>query len=273
MKNDWTFSSSYIYNRNDDLVAGTGLVDQSNIFRNVQTLLLQTDYGIDDHWSVCVLIPYLLQEESLTSVAGVTKYQNSGIGDISTWLGYHGEAGLLSLSFNMGLKVPTGNTSRRDEATNITLPLSFQSGSGAFDLVFVAVGAFPLDAGRKFALTNQVSAKVNTPGQHFTAHPRYRFGHQFQYNMALSRTFIAGAKLFDVVGGFNWQYQTKDVFDGGLSNPNTGGFWWNAVIGGELSFSPAFSVGVNSLLPILRNLGGLQLTTGWMLSLNCSYTI
>ena len=272
-KSDWTVSTSYIYNRNDDLVAGTDLVNQTNIFRNVQTFLLQTDYGISDRWSASVLLPFLAQNETIESIAGINEYHNSGVGDISAWMGYHGETGLLTFSFNAGLKFPTGNTSKKDDETKITLPFSFQTGSGSYDVAFLALGALPIDAGRKYVWTNQLSLKVNTPGQRFEAHPNYRFGHQFQYNMAFSRRFIAGAKLFDISGGFNWQYQTKDVFDGGLINPNTGGFWWNAFLGGELMFSPKAGMGVNGFFPLLRNLGGLQLTTGWMLLVNFNFTI
>jgi hypothetical protein len=94
-----------------------------------------------------------------------------------------------------------------------------------------------------------------------------------QYNAIYYLTDLSSfrASILDVNLGVNYQFRTRDRFDGGFENYNTGGQWLNAVIGGSLALNPEVLISVNTMLPVLRSVNGLQLTTTWMGNIGLSY--
>jgi len=271
-KGQFGASFSYIFNNNSDLIVNNSEVASSNIFRKVNSVLLQGDYGASDNFSFTVILPFVFQREEINFDDEVNTYTNSGIGDVSIWGNYKNEpTGRFFLSASLGIKLPTGSTNQKDENTGISLPFSFQTGSGSVDFGSVVFLKYGLDAKKFYHLLAQLSIKINTRGNRFEAHPNYLFGNVYQGTLLIDRTVISGIGILNLSVGGNYQVREKDVFDGGFENQNSGGSWINAVAVGTIAFSPKFNLSVNGFIPIYRDLNGLQLTTSWMATIGLGY--
>lgn len=265
--------SIYNFNRNHDLISGSEVLGDSHISRNIHSWLTQVDYSPIDKFSISFSVPVLWQKETTEGPTGSHSLSNKGIGDISIWLAYHHQKDRFSLSGAIGLKAPTGNTNDRDGSTGIPYPLSLQIGSGSWDFGFNLFSSIYLGSSRKFSIENQVSGRLNGPGKSFKAHENYRFGHQFQILTSLSYHTLLGTIVSDLFAGVMWLHQGQDQFDGGFDNENTGGNWVNAAVGGNFFLSPRVFINVNGVIPIYRNLNGLQLSTTWQGAFGINYLI
>lgn len=265
-------SFSYIYNDNSDLLVNNSEVESSTIYRKVNSILVQTDYGLSDRFSVTIVLPYIFQREEIAFNGESNSYSNSGIGDVSVWSSYKNDLSAnLFLSASIGIKFPTGNTDQRDGATGIPLPFSFQTGSGSVDFGLLTFLRYTVDKKKLYHLVAQLSVKINTSGDQFSAHPNYLFGNTFQGTLLLDRSIITSIGIIDLSLGGNYQLRAKDLFEDGFENHNSGGTWINAVAVGTIAFNPKFNISVNAYVPIYRDLNGLQLTTSWMATIGFGY--
>ena len=263
---------TYVYNKNADLIVNNEEVESSNIFRNVNTLLLQGDYGLSDRFALSVLIPYIFQKENISLDQETQSYVNNGIGDVSVWGTYQVDLSRqVFFTTSLGVKFPTGATGKRDEVSDIPLPFSFQNGSGSIDFGSVSFLKLSLDRQKLYNLITQLSFRINTHGNRFDAHKNYLFGHSIQTSLIFNRPFIISSSILDLNIGINYQFRSQDVFDGGFQNNNTGGHWINAVLGANVAFNPKFNLTFNTFLPIARDVNGLQLTTTWMANIGIGY--
>jgi hypothetical protein len=263
---------SYIYNKNGDLFFNEDNIEGASTYRTVNALLLQGDFGVSDHFSISIVLPYIIQREVIDFNGNKQGYENNGVGDISLWGTYRSvSSGRIFYTVSMGLKVPSGATNKKDENTQFPLPFSFQNGTGSFDFSFITYTRYSIDKSKLYNIVGMLAAKLNTRGNQFQAHPEYLFGHAIQCNILFNRPFIVSSSILDVNLGVNYQFRTRDRFDGGFENYNTGGQWLNAVIGGSLALNPEVLISVNTMLPVLRSVNGLQLTTTWMGNIGLSY--
>lgn len=269
---DMALHSTLNHNSNKDLISGKDELDESFIRRDVSAIILQADYAISDFFLISVVFPYLIQKETITTQSGKNKFKNNGLSDASIWGHYHVEKPFYEIGVAVGVKFPSGSTN--SESNNgILLPFSMQLGSGSFDFGSNMQAVFFPSENRKLSLISQYALKINTTGNRFDAHHNYKFGNQYQALQSISYQYIVGTFVSYPYVGFVYQYREMDQFDGGFSNENTGGHWVNLVAGQSTSVTPNIKVGVNFLLPIYRNLNGLQLSTTWQGSISIGYII
>lgn len=268
---EFSLNLSYSYNSNSDLILQDELIEDSGNSRKVSTALLQVDYGLSDKVSVSVLLPYMWQKEQIVLPTQEFQYTNNGLGDISLWSTYKHSFSNHSLAFSGAIKVPSGETDAVDPETGINLPFSFQSGSGSWDFIFNVYDEISLERKGRFYWVNMISAKLNTAGNKFDAHPGYRFGHIFQLYTSFSTRWVMGSFLADAYVGFAYQKRYQDEFDGGFKNENTGGDWINFVLGYNHQFSPKMHAGLSGSVPIFRKVNGLQLTTDKQVNVTFGY--
>ena len=265
-------SLSYIYNRNGDLIFNNSSIESSTNYRVVNSVLNQWDYGISKKISVSFILPYIFQNEVINFNDNSQRYDNKGVGDVSIWGSYKVDlSDKLFFTASLGLKFPTGATDRRDEISHIPLPFSFQSGTGSYDFGYFSFFKYSFDAQKLYNVVGQVAVKINTRGNKFEAHPNYLFGHSAQLSLLFNRPFVISSSILDINIGTNYQYRTKDQFDGGFYNENTGGQWVNAVAGFSLALNPKLLVSLNGFVPVYRSINGLQLSTTWMGNLGMNY--
>lgn len=260
--NEFGLHGYYNFNSNNDLISQDRKLSDSHLSREISAFVIQGDYGISDAFSVSVSMPYLVQSERIETSFDVNEYSTQGIGDLSVWLTYSKKFSKWNFSSSMSLKFPTGNTNQKGE-NGIPLPLSFQLGSGSWDIAGILRSSYYLDPQNKFSIEGQTSLRLNSKGQDFDAHPNYRFGHQVNSFLGAGYHFLLGTVVTDIFSGFAYQYRMKDQFDGGFENSNTGGHWINFNLGTNLFFTPKFYANVAAGLPIYRKLNGLQLSTTW----------
>ena len=184
-------SLSYIYNKNGDLILNNNSIETSSVYRNVNSILFQGDYGLTDKVSFSFILPYIVQSEVIDFDNSKQTYENSGIGDVSIWSNYKSDiSSKLFLTASMGIKFPTGATDKREEGSNIPLPFSFQNGTGSIDFGFISFAKYSIDRQKLYNIIAQIALKVNTRGNNFEAHPNYLFGHTGQFSLLFNRPFV-----------------------------------------------------------------------------------
>ncbi len=260
-------------NSNSDLIFEKDIIQDKLNERMVHTILLQTDYGLNDHFSFSVVVPYLFQKEKVNLLESDYSITNDGPGDISIWSNYKNKFGKHDLLVGVALKMPNGSTDNVDPNSGIQYPFSFQNGSGSWDFIFNIYDEIPLDKRQMFRWINQISGKINTKGNEFDAHPGYKFGHTFQYFSAISVHWVMGKYLASSFAGVSYQYKMKDEFNGGFENENTGGNWIYASLGYNHQFSPKLMVGISGSMPVYRSVNGLQLTTDKQANITIGYIL
>ncbi|SNT38310.1 hypothetical protein SAMN05421640_3674 [Ekhidna lutea] len=269
---NWSIHGTFNHNSNNDLVSGEKELEDSFIKRRVSVAITQLDYGLSDNLIISLVAPYLFQEETVSRQSNNTRYTNNGLGDISFWGRYQLLGSNYDLAAAIGLKLPTGSTNT-DDGNGLILPQSMQSGSGSVDIGINLQSTFYLRADRKYTISNQLAIKYNTQGRNFEAHPNYRFGTQYQALSAFSYQYIVSTFVSNLFLGGVYQYREMDEFDGGFTNENTGGHWVNLMAGQTSAVNQKLDIGLNFILPVYRNLNGLQLSTTWQGSIIVSYKL
>ncbi len=269
--NDTKVSLTYAHNNNHDLVSGTDEIEDSFLERNVNSLLMQVDYGLSDRVSFSMVLPYLFQNETIEQSNSSQTFTNNGISDVSIWLNYNKRFLSHELSVAGGIKVPTGSTN--STSNNVPLPLSLQTGSGSWDGGFNLQSIWYPFASRKVSFQNQLGLKINTQGKRFEAHPNYRFGNLMQILSSVGYNYTLGTMIANSLIGGVYQLRAQDQFNGGFENENTGGDWLNLFVGQSFSLSEGFTISLNGQMPVYRKLDGLQLTTTYQGSIVVSYKI
>jgi len=99
---------SYDLNVLNTLKDGTEKLDDRTRKRTTHTFLLQSNYGITDHFAFEVLVPFVIQQRELNPIGLPSSFdQSAGIGDILFLAKYK----LLKYSqIGIGLKMPVGST-------------------------------------------------------------------------------------------------------------------------------------------------------------------
>jgi hypothetical protein len=270
---EFSFNLSFSNNKNSDLVLSDEIISENTNKRIANTMLLQVDYGFNDKFSLSVVIPYLWQTEEVNFQSVVYQIKNNGLGDFSVWSSYKQKFKLHTVIASAAIKAPSGKTDAVDPENGIYYPISFQQGTGSWDFMVNLYDESPLDRRHVFNWINMISAKVNTPGNKFEAHPEYRFGHTFQVSSSMNIRWVMGKFLSDAFAGVSYQYRLKDQFNGGFENENTGGHWVNVNLGYNHQFTPQWHAGIGGTMPIYRSVNGLQLTTDRQVNLTIGYTL
>lgn len=266
-------SVSYVFNNNSDLVSQDNVISDNFSKRIVHTALAQIDYALPKHWSFSLAVPYLVQKEEVRRINQLYQISNPGMGDISIWSTYKLKFHKQFVALSFAIKVPTGKTDEQDPQNGINYPFSFQNGSGSWDMITNIYYELPLDKSRKLFLIQQLSAKYNSKGNNFGAHPGYRFGHTLQNFTALSYRWVMGEYLSGTFAGLAYQHKWQDIFDGGFVNENTGGDWINLNAGYQWQINPKFNTSISGGIPLFRKVQGLQLSTTFQFNLSVGFTI
>ncbi|MCK5105061.1 MAG: hypothetical protein KAR17_19695, partial [Cyclobacteriaceae bacterium] len=89
----FSLNFSYGLNKNADLLLQDEEISDNSSQRIVQTILLQSDYGLNENISFSIVIPYLFQKEQINFLSNNHQLLNNGFGDLSLWSNYKRELG------------------------------------------------------------------------------------------------------------------------------------------------------------------------------------
>lgn len=273
------FSLSYDHNSLSDLVSGKSKIDDDSRKRLTHSVLWRTTYGISKRFSATTLFSWVKQEAQVQTQRG-EKLINAaqGLGDAVVLLQYNLlESNLLDkknteLSFNFGVKIPTGKTSYRAEDTGILLAADLQAGTGAWDIIY---GGF-LRQNHIFKKNLNFSAtaifRQTTSAERFGGLQTYKFGNEFLIYAGFTDTYVLKTILFQPLLMLRYRSTVEDKADQ-INFPNTAGKWLYLRTGTGLAFTPSFSWSLIAELPLYRELTGIQLTTTSRFRTSLNFTI
>ncbi len=147
---EWMFSARVMQMHMDGVRDGTDRIAKNDVFAqgfavtptemDTRMLMLGGMYAPSDEWTVTAMIPLLEREMDHVTMGGMTfRTEASGLGDIQVGaLRRLYEAGGQHVHANLGLSLPTGSVTEKDDTPammNAKLPYPMQLGSGTFDLV------------------------------------------------------------------------------------------------------------------------------------------
>lgn len=251
--------------------------------RRTHSGLLEAGYNFSEKIAVDVFFSFVRQERlNENNVSGTTSTYSQGIGDGVVLLKYkllQGTSSGLTVFSGIGVKFPLGKSDTRFDG--ILLNADLQPGSGAWDGIGWAQLLYPLPfkPGMGLSITSSYAHKgqnseylvLRNPLTGETSSQTYRFGNEWQANLAIADKWIVGKAIVDP--GITFKYrQVGHDRQNGINLPNTGGSWLFISPSAAYWPSPAFSINVNFDIPLYAYLDGTQVTPSHRVNLGVFYT-
>lgn len=250
------------------------------------SLSVAAAYGISDDLTVGVRVPFIMRDNIREPAHGDDHDDHhdeaaeieslgdvEGIGDTTFYGQYRffKNAG-SNVSAILGIKAPTGKTSRHSKDGSELLETEFQPGSGSWDgiigLAFTQeMGTFSFDASTVYTITSEGAQDTD-------------LGDIFSYNFALSYRLFGQAGLryetpkfaFDTILEINGEWRDKEKIHSKKDN-NSGGNIVYISPGLRLTAGKNISLGASFGIPIVQDSNGDQVEPDYRVisSINFSF--
>ena len=237
---------------------GTKIDDPTNDTETHFTNQLTFLYRVIPNLSAIAIVPIASRHESsLDSNGAVQSLENSGLADISLLARYnliasHAFDATQIVSVSAGVKLATGNTSKRDASGDLA-DAHLQLGTGSTDLL---LGTSVLLGFEDWSLNLNLLGGITGKGAN---------GHQFGNNLnyALTGRYRVYPNdmenpTFFVTLGVLGEWRAHELMDG-VEDPNSGGNVAYVAPGVQIYFSPQFSFEASYQAPFVHALNGEQL--------------
>ena len=265
---------TYEFNSLQDVYAGTERLDDDLRERNVNSFILEANYGLSKRISLSTLFTFINQSRNTATYGNISSSLNtSGLSDGIVLVKYNiiplTLLEQIEFTLGAGIKLPIGNATLRSDG--ILIPADMQPGTGSWDGVlwgYFSKGYVPDIPLNLFA---NVSYRLNGTNNRFgdSFQQGYTFGNELFINLGAGyRTDT----FFDFTLLFRFRNTEPDKFDEGTL-PNTGGSWLYLVPGINGKITDSFTARLSGQIPLYRNLSGTQLTTTYTASLGLFYNI
>lgn len=221
---------------------------------SVMRYIIGIGYGITDATTIHARIPYIRRENIEESEPPDEAHRHGdaqGFGDLALYLHhrfYRSAAKDLEATLLVGLKLPTGRTTDKDDHGE-PFETEFQPGSGSWDpSIGIAatkrLGSFTLDTSLLYTLVTEGAQETD-------------LGDTFSYNLALSYRALARPVELDLIIEGNGVWLQKEEV-AGRKDENSGGNTLLLSPGARLTFDRHFSTYVSLGIPVLQDLNGEQ---------------
>ena len=218
------------------------------------------DYSVTPDWGVNLRVPYIDRDHSTWGTDGTDGGTSHGrqIGDIKLVGRYQGLLSEHNLGLQLGVKLPTGNTTETFRSGDIAgqpLDRGLQAGTGTTDVI---AGVFYFgELSNKWSYFAAVNAQLP-----LNSHDHYRPGASVDLNAGVRYT---GFKSFTPQIQVTPRVSAKDRLNE-ENDPDTGGT--------TVYVSPGVTVPITKniktygfvQLPVYQNLNGYRLVPRWILS-------
>ena len=261
-KGSWQFAVTADYNYiNTNIENSTTYNYPTKRKRYTAAGLLEVSYGISNKFSVSALSSFVKNYREVTDAISTR-----GLGDLVLLLKYNfiplNISSQRSLAFGIGPKIPLGKAKLK--SNGVFLNEDIQPGSGTWDVVFWAYGY------QGFLPTTRLNLLINTTYRIASENWRgFRFGNELSLTVGTSyRT--------DTPFDYSLQLRIRNTSSftiNGSAVSNTGGNWVSLVPGINFKFNEDIAFRASGLLPVYRNLNGVQLTTTYKINFTMFYTI
>lgn len=267
---------TYDFNTLTDLWAVNQKLNDESRIRNTHSLLLETSYDINQAFSISGLFGLVRQERKIiTQNGGEDLTINQGIGDGIFLFRYNlfhqkPDAAFQAI-VGVGPKIPFGRANFTDD-NGITLPADLQPGTGAWDGIIWSNLIYSGLFNPNFSIMANSTYRITTTNTRYNARQRYKFGNEFQVQLAIKQRINVGKLLLDPILSAQFRTVAPDQVDENIFS-NTGGSWIYLRPGTSVSLSPNSSFRIMGDLPIYRRLEGTQLTTTYKLAISFYHTL
>lgn len=262
---------TYDYNQLKDVVFKTDIINDNTRSRITNTSFLRLDYSLNNRLAFGILLPFVEQVEKINANTS-NKTKSKGLGDITILSQYDLlRKGNISLSYAIGVKAPSGSTSRKNNTNGLRLHPDLQPGTGAWDWFNIIQSSWQDFLISDLDLIALVNYRRNGKSKRFNQQQQYQFGSEFQSYLALTKEWIIGNYLLNTSLGGRYRHTSTDKTNG-FEAVNTGGHWVYVIPGLTMNFNPDFSIGTSVELPVYRNLTGIQLTTSYRFNATILYS-
>lgn len=252
---------SYDLNYLNLLKSGSERIVEDSRTRLTQSMLYKAGYSITDYLAVDALFSYVFQSRRIQFQETTSIAETNGAGDALLMLklvlsGVVNEA--MDLQIGAGPKIPLGKSDLTDER-GITYNADMQPGSGSWDLLTWAYGAWQ----PKFRPSSLVSARIvtrlNGVNNKYLGAGSYRFGNSIQAYLGYGDQFILGKLLLSPSLQGKYRHVREDRI-AGEELLNTGGQWLYLVPGLSWHIHPKLLLNLSPEIPIYSRVNGIQLS-------------
>jgi len=262
-KGYWQINLSYDNNYLGTLKDGGRTLEENSRVRTTRSILLQTSYQLNSHFSVSALISYVFQKREIRSIISQSTITDrvSGPGDAILLLTYHPDqlsSSSRDILIGAGPKIPLGSTAVSN-LDGIVYNADLQPGSGSWDLVFWGMLNQNLSIRPGALISLRSIYRYNGQNPDYLAGSVYSFGNEWQLIGGVSDQLVAGKLLFDPSLLLRYRQTGEDMKDD-FALPNTGGRWLFVVPGINLNITPAILLSLTTEIPVYSELNGTQLT-------------
>ncbi len=265
------FSLSYDLNLLRTLKSGIEVFNDESRERTTQTYLLQLGYQVTDRIAVEVLLPYILQKRTIEQFGGINITETSGLGDMVLLIKYTiWDDFSWTIRSGAGAKLATGASDKTFRS--ITLNADLQPGSGANDLI--------LWSGINHSMGWRPSMIFNVMGiyrftgvnDHYLNFLTYEFGNELSVLAGVSDQLVLGSLLLSPSVSLRYRNVQTDQ-QNEFPLPNTGGAFIFLRPGILLNWMPDISFSMYSEIPLIANVGGIQLSPTARYNIGVSTTL
>ncbi|MCI5055250.1 MAG: transporter [Flavobacteriales bacterium] len=264
---------TYDYNRLDDLVQQSNLLDDQSRDREIHSALLELNYGFSQRISLTALLSgvYQIRNNNIINVDNTTVV--SGMGDLVLLPKYNwvppGKSYLISSG--VGIKIPTGRSDIQDEQ-GIDLPIDLQPGTGAWDLIFWSNALIQNIKSKNLSVATNFTYRLAGDNDSYLGSLRHSFGNEFILNLGVAQRTFFLKNIWDFGFGVRYRNVQADNVNDEIV-PSTGGHWLDINPSIALNFNPKSAIRIGMLQPVYRRLEETQLTTSFKLYASLNFTI
>ena len=238
--------------------------DETNRNRSTDSMIVQTDYGINEFWSVSTMVSYVDHQREIGSSTNSFS-SASGLGDGLLLFKYTPKKiDLFSkwqYSLGAGVKIPLGEDDAKENG--VTVSEDLQPSSGSYSALTWAY------LGYAFEQSGQTQIFISSHYS-FNQENRRNYTNGNEFNLVLGASYSMMEKW-----GFAAQlrYRTTQADErNGDDIANTGGSWVDFIPSVQYRINEKSGLNISVRIPVYRNLdGALQFTTSSAANLGFSY--
>ncbi len=257
---------NYDWNNLQRLKSGSQTLSDDTRQRETHTLLLESGYAFSDQFSVDLLVPFIQQERTISTLNVLDEEATRGIGDIVILPKYTFKD---ALTIGLGVKLPTGRSNFLNDR-QIALPADLQPGSGALDgILFVAYERYSTKRPSLGFFANTIFRNTGTNDSYF-ANTSYQFGNELQTAVGVSDRFLVFGRPMDTSLRMQYRKRGRDFFEGN-EFPGSGGDFIFINPGIAVPFSQKLSWQVNATVPVYAQVQDTQLSPSFQLNAGFSF--
>ena len=259
---------NYDWNNLTRLRAENRTLDTDSRQRETHSLLLEMGYSFSDAFSVDVFLSAIRQERTIfSSISSDDFVFTQGIGDVVILPKYTFKK---KWTFGIGLKIPTGESSKSNNG--IALSADLQPGSGALDQIFYFAHENAMKSRPTMGYFGNIIFTNRGENKNYFGSSTYGFGNEIQVIAGVSDRFQISTIQVDPSLQLRYRKAERDFFNG-TAFPSSGGEFLFITPGLSFLIGQKFSWHMKASFPLYAFVNETQLSPTVRLSTGILFKI